>query len=278
MADSPAIDAIGVTFTYPGQSRPAVDRVSLRVEIGERLGILGPNGGGKSTLLKLVLGLLRPDSGSISILGQTARSARESGVVGYVPQRIEAQLSFPISARQAASMPVARAVPPWRPLAQEARARVDRSLELVGASSFADHPVGSLSGGQLQRIMIARAIACGPRVLLLDEPTVGIDVAGQQRFSDMLKGLHESLGLAIVIVSHDIRAIAAGCDRVACLNRTLHSHTAPQGLTPQVLAEVFSHDLRGAFGDVHVDAHAASDCHDPSHHHHEHAHPTEPPA
>jgi ABC-type Mn2+/Zn2+ transport system ATPase subunit len=107
---------------------------------------------------------------------------------------------------------------------------------------------------------------------LLDEPTVGIDVAGQQKFADLLRTLHDRLGLTIMIVSHDIRTIAAGCDRVACLSRTLHSHTAPEGLTPKVLAEVFSHDVAAIFGDVHVDAHLARECPEDSHAHHDCGH------
>ena len=111
------------------------------------------------------------------------------------------------------------------------------------------------------------ALASKPKLLLLDEPTVGIDVAGQQQFADLLRHLHDDLKLTVMVVSHDIRTVAAGCDRVACLSRTLHSHTAPEGLTPAVLAEVFRHDVAAIFGEVHVDAHAAAACHDPSHKH-----------
>lgn len=106
---------------------------------------------------------------------------------------------------------------------------------------------------------------------MLDEPTVGIDAAGQQRFSALIERLNKGLGLTIVVVSHDLRTIATSCDRVACLRRTLHYHDAQGGLTPAVLAEVFSHDIEAVFGEVHIDAHAAADCHDPTHHHH-HAH------
>jgi len=138
-------------------------------------------------------------------------------------------------------------------------------MAAVGAEGFADRPIGRLSGGQLQRVMIARALACRPRLLLLDEPTVGIDVAGQQQFAELLTRLHERMALTVMVVSHDLRTVAAGCDRVACLSRTLHSHTDPRGLTPAVLAEVFRHDVAAIFGDVHVDAHAAAGCSDPRH-------------
>ncbi len=269
--ESLAIQYEGVTFAYPraggnGGPRTAIEGITLGVRIGERLGILGPNGGGKSTLLKLTLGLLRGNSGSIRVFGVSPDEARRRRLIGYVPQKVESELAFPLSVRQVVQMAAAAAAP------AEQRRTVDESLALVGASDLADKPIGKLSGGQLQRVMIARALAAKPKLLLLDEPTVGIDLAGQQRFADLLRSLHDRLGLTIVVVSHDIRTIAAGCDRVACLARTLHSHMAPQGLTPRVLAEVFSHDVAAIFGDVHVDAHLAKECPDPAHEPHHHAH------
>jgi zinc transport system ATP-binding protein len=280
----PAVVYERVSFSYPGPAgsprRPALDNISLSVRQGERLGILGPNGGGKSTLLKLTLGLLSGYAGRISVFGLTPEEARRTRLIGYVPQRIEAELAFPLSVRQVVTMSAALGRSPWRGLPPEARAAVDRALELVGATDLAERPIGRLSGGQLQRVMIARALTNRPRLLVLDEPTVGIDIAGQQRFGDLLRQLHDSMGLTIMVVSHDIRAIAASSDRVACLARTLHSHIAPEGLTPQVLAEVFSHDVAAIFGDVHVDAHLARECPVPHAHDHDHphAHGAEPSA
>lgn len=264
---SVAVEYRNVSFTYPKAGAPALDSISLSVDAGIRLGILGPNGGGKSTLLKLTLGLLRPQRGSISIMGMPVQEARRAGIIGYVPQRNEAELAFPISVRHAVSMTVLRSLRPWQSLSREAHEAVTQAMEVVGISHLADRPVGKLSGGQLQRAMIARAIAARPSILLLDEPTVGIDVSGQQQFAEMLTALHQALKLTVIVVSHDIRTVAAGCDRIACLSRTLHSHVSPEGLTPRVLAEVFRHDVAAIFGDVHVDAHAASSCSDPSHQH-----------
>lgn len=263
-----AVTYQGVSYTYPrtvqssGPSvpRPALENISLNVRVGERLGILGPNGGGKSTLLKLTLGLLSGYSGKISIFGLEPDLARRQRLIGYVPQRIEAELAFPISVRQVVEMGAFGGISPWRGSSKSDRDSVLRSLTLVGAADLMERPIGKLSGGQVQRVMIARALAARPKLLLLDEPTVGIDVTGQQRFAALLRSLHDQLGLTIIVVSHDIRTIAAGCDRVACLSRTLHSHVAPAGLTPQVLAEVFSHDVAAIFGDVHVDAHLAQEC------------------
>lgn len=261
-----ALDYRGVTFRYPRRSAdaadlPALQDVTLSVRAGERLGILGPNGGGKSTLLKLTLGLLTGAAGEIRVFGLTPEQARRRRVIGYVPQRIEAELAFPLTARQVVALGASIALPAWKSMSPEAERHVDECLGVVGASELAERPVGRLSGGQLQRIMIARALACSARILLLDEPTVGIDPAGQQQFADLLLRLHRQLGLTIVVVSHDIRTVAAGCDRVACLSRTLHSHTAPEGLTAGVLAEVFRHDVAAIFGsDLHVHAHPAGSC------------------
>lgn len=270
MSDA-ALEFDRVSFAYPGGA-DALRAVTLRVEPGERVGILGPNGGGKSTLLKLALGLLAPTEGTIRVFDRSAADARRARLIGYLPQRNEAELGFPISARQAVELAASQGLGPFTS-SRAVRKKVDRALDLVGAREFAGAPVGRLSGGQLQRVLIARALACDPRVLALDEPTVGVDVSGQRRFAEMLTTLHEELHLTTLIVTHDIRSVALACDRVACLARTLHFHDAPEGLTPQVLAEVFSHDVAAAFGDLHVDAHAAEACDDPSHAHmHGHGH------
>lgn len=261
----------GVSFSYPGVEAPALSSISFAVHAGERLGILGPNGGGKSTLLKLTLGLLDLQAGDIRVCGRSPREARREGLVGYVPQKIDAELAFPLSVRQVVTMPLVVNLAPWKRVPTETLRRADEALSMVGASELAERPIGALSGGQLQRVMIARAIAPRPSLLLLDEPTVGIDVTGQRRFAELLQSLRERLGVTIVVVSHDIRTIAAGCDRVACLARTLHFHDAPSGLSPQVLGEVFRHDIAEVFGDVHVDAHAAASCHvDAGEHAHHH--------
>ena len=254
MTDGPAIVVRDVSFSYGARAEAVISGISLDVRRGERLGILGPNGGGKSTLLRLLLGELEPTDGEIRVLGVTPGEARAAGQIGYVPQRVTAELGFPLSVRQVVEQAVATRVPAWRGIGRAARERVQRSLELVGAADLAEKPIGRLSGGQRQRVLIARAVAAQPAVLLLDEPTVGIDVAGQQRFGSMLETLRNELGLTVVVVSHELATIAATSDRVACLRRTLHFHDAPHGLTPGVLAELFSHDVAVVSGGAHVHA------------------------
>lgn len=253
-----AIEVERVSYRYPGAEGMALEDVSLRVLRGERLGILGPNGGGKSTLMRIVLGLLTGYTGRVRVLGMEPGAARAAGVLGYVPQRMEAELGLPLSVREVVTLGAAWRVPAWRGVPAGVQARVDDVLGLVGASAFADRPIGKLSGGQMQRAMIARAIAADVKILMLDEPTVGIDASGQRTFAELLQRVHRDLGVAIVVVSHDLRAIIAGSDRVACLARRLHSHTSPAGITPQLLAELFSHDVIGASGmlsGMHIHAH-----------------------
>jgi zinc transport system ATP-binding protein len=264
-----AVQIESVSFRYPGSETPAIENIQLDVPVGSRLGILGPNGGGKSTLLKIALGLLQPTSGRVTVLGRTPADARREGLIGYVPQKVEAELGFPMSVQEIVSLGATWRLPPWRSVPRAVRSHIDDMLMLTGAAEFAERPIGTLSGGQMQRAMIARALAASPKILALDEPMVGIDAAGQEKFAALLEQIHRSLGLTILIISHDLRAIAAGSDRVACLARRLHSHVSPEGLTPQVLAELFSHDLAGiagVTGPVHVHAHPAGDCCEHEHH------------
>lgn len=278
----PTLRLRGVCFRYPGAKADALQEVTIEVRHGERLGVLGPNGGGKSTLLKLVLGLLEPRDGTVEVCGRPPAEARGAGLIGYLPQKVDAGLDWPLTVRQVVMMPSMLGLKPWQRASAETNETVERAIDLVGMQPHAGTPIGQLSGGQVQRAMIARAVAGRPELLLLDEPTVGVDVVGQRRFGELIARLHNEMGLTVVTVSHDLTTVAATSDRVACLRRTLHFHDAPAGLTPQVLAEVFSHDVEAVFGEVHIDAHTAEECSDPSHthantHSHPHDHPRDHP-
>ncbi|MEM1183619.1 MAG: metal ABC transporter ATP-binding protein [Planctomycetota bacterium] len=242
-----AISIEAVTFGYPGAGH-VLARVTIDVRRGERLGVLGPNGGGKSTLMKLIMGFIRPTSGRIDVLGMPPSEARRTGRVGYLAQKVTADLTFPLSVRQVVAMPASQHASPFRATPKKARDAAERALDLVGATSLAERPIAALSGGQLQRVMIARAVVTSPEVLLLDEPTVGIDVEGQRRFGELVDRLRTELDLTVITVTHDLRTVAMTSDRVACLRRTLHYHDAPGGLTPRVLGDVFDHDVEAVFG------------------------------
>lgn len=233
-----------VCYSYVPGVR-VLDDITMHIPVGTRLGIVGPNGGGKSTLLKLILGLLKPTEGDISVFGRTPAEACLASLVGYVPQRHDVEIRFPLSVSQVVRQGIVGRTGMFRRASSDDRDAAAQALEQVGIADLAGKPVGDLSGGQQQRVFLARALAGRPRLLVLDEPMVGIDEVGQAKFAQLMDSIHRSYRLTVLIVSHDLRAIVAGCDQVACLNRRLHFHAAPSGLTREVLAEVFNHNLAG---------------------------------
>ena len=254
-ADAVCLDH--VSFRYGGGARPgdaageqwALRDVTLHVERGCNLGIIGPNGAGKTTLLKIILGELAGYTGSVRVAGMDPMTARRRGdVIGYVPQRHAVEWRFPVTARQVARMGLVGKTGPLRRLSRADKQRVDSLLDRVGLAEVADRPVGELSSGQQQRLFIARALAPQPELLILDEPLVGVDEAGQHQFARLIHELHETLKLTVILVSHDLQAVAAGCNRVACLKQTVHYHDSPEGLTAEVLKEVFEHEIAGIGG------------------------------
>jgi zinc transport system ATP-binding protein len=247
----PVIEITDVDFAYANQ--PVLCGVSLAVEAGTTVGVIGPNGGGKTTLLKLLLGLLRPDRGAVRVAGLPPRAAvRRGDVVGYLPQQQPQATALPLSVRQLVRSGLAGKTGLLRPHAAADLEFADDLLRRVGLDRFAGKPVRDCSGGQLQRAMIARALAPRPKVLLLDEPTTGVDARGQREFVDLIAQLKADLGLTIVFVSHDLRAVTAISDRVACLNLHLHYHDTPRDLPPKLAYDLFACDLAAmGIGDAH---------------------------
>lgn len=198
--------------------------VNLQIQQGTFLGLIGPNGGGKTTLLQVVLGLVRPDKGQVRVFGRPPWHHRNKGLIGYVPQRAFADLSFPVSVFDVVMMGRYSKIGLWHKATAEDRRRVLEKLEAVDMVHLRDRPIGHLSGGEQQRVFIARALACDPRMLLLDEPTSGVDSKAQGAFYQLLGKLKEDLSLTIVLVSHDIGVIPYHTDEIACLNQKLHHH------------------------------------------------------
>jgi zinc transport system ATP-binding protein len=256
----PLVHIQHLDFAYHDQL--VLKHIDLDIERSAMLGLIGPNGGGKTTLIKLLLGLLEPTRGGITIDGLSPRQAvRRGDIVGYLPQNPRVPENFPITVRQLARLGLAGKTGILRSTARQDLAFVDELLARVGMAELADEPVGKLSGGQLQRVLFARALAPRPRLLLLDEPTTGIDRSGQQRFIEFLQNLKTDLGLTVVFVSHDLRAVSAICDRVACLNVTLHYHDIPQRIPADLAYSMFSCDLAamGLGGERH------DECAEPGH-------------
>lgn len=212
----PPILLRGVSYSY-GRS-PVLESVDLRLDDGDFLGIIGPNAGGKTTLLKIVLGLLSPDTGSVEVFGRPP--AENRGVVGYVPQYARFDASFPIDVLDTVRM--GRLGIGRRERSRDAAEAALAALERVEMSGMAGEQIGQLSGGQLQRVLIARALASEPRILLLDEPTASVDTRIGRSVYELLGQLSEQM--TIVLVSHDIGVISRYVKTIACLNVRLHYH------------------------------------------------------
>ena len=239
---SDLVQISGLDFAYGDQT--VLKGVDLRIEEGTSLGLIGPNGGGKTTLIRLLLGLLRPTAGTIRIAGLPPPAAiRRGDVVGYLPQNPQPAPNFPLSALQVVRLGLAGKTGMLRRYDPADLAFAESLLDRVGAAEIADKPVASLSGGQLQRVYIARALAPRPKLLLLDEPTTGIDRPGQQRFIEFVQGLKAEMGLTVVFVSHDLRAVSSISDRIACLNLTLHYHDVPDRMPADLVYRMFACDL-----------------------------------
>lgn len=214
-----ALSAKGVSFAY--EQVRVLENLTLEVGRGEFLGLVGPNGGGKSTFLKLILGLLDPLTGRLLVLGQAPRQARER--IGYVPQYPSFPRDFPITVADVVLMGRLGT----RPLLihrhdAEDRAAAQAALREVEAADLARRPIGTLSGGQLQRVLLARALVSEPEILILDEPTANIDQRLEGEIFELLAQLNARM--TILVVSHDIAFISGYVSRVACLNRTLVCH------------------------------------------------------
>ena len=214
----PIIEIQNCSFAY--NSQEVLKDVCLTVKQGEFLALIGPNGGGKTTLLKLILGLLDADKGTIRVFGHPPRKA--SHRIGYVPQDVHINKHFPVTAMDVVLMGRLTSGKGRTRHSKEDRVAAQNALETVGMGDFIHRRIGRLSGGQRQRVFIARALATDPDVLLLDEPTASIDPQGQSDFYTLLKDLNESV--TVVLVSHDLMILTSYVRSVACVNQQVHYH------------------------------------------------------
>jgi zinc transport system ATP-binding protein len=241
----PVVELQEVTFSYG--AAPVLERIELQVTEGEFLGIIGPNAGGKSTLLKLILGLLEPQSGSIRVLESQPQEARN--LLGYVPQYPSFPRDFPITVEQAVLLGrigtrlqrswLGALSPGGYTKADHLAAR--QALLEVEADDLAHRQIGSLSGGQLQRVLLARALVGEPNILILDEPTANIDQRLESDIFDLLKRLNARM--TILVVSHDLAFVSSYVTRVACVNRTLICHHT-DAIDGQMIQDLYGENVR----------------------------------
>jgi manganese/iron transport system ATP-binding protein len=237
-AGVPAVRFDGVCVDLGG--RRVLEDVTFEVGEGEFVGLVGPNGAGKTTLLRAMLGLVPLTRGRIELFGLPSADAPRAGI-GYVPQRQAPSASFPASVADVVALGRLHALGRLRRARAADRAAVREALERVGVAELAARPVGRLSGGQQRRVMLAQALAAGARLLVLDEPTIGLDLPAEQEFYALLRRLQGELGLTLVVVSHDLVALAGACSRLVCINRRIHVHGHPE-------AVIHSHAIQQAYG------------------------------
>jgi len=199
----------------------ALRDVSLNLRDNKFIGLMGPNGGGKTTLIKAIAGLIKPDRGTITVSGPVAQT------IGYVPQEENVDPAFPVTARDVVEMGLAASLGLFSRLSARQQAQVDHALSLMGMTRLAGRNIGELSGGQKQRVFIARAIVCEPRLLLLDEPTTGVDTAARDEFSRVLQSLMEKMRLTILLASHDLEVVPSQVDEIICINQKVFVHAEP---------------------------------------------------
>jgi zinc transport system ATP-binding protein len=217
---SPALECNNVSFSF-GRPEAAVEKVSFAIDEGDFLGIIGPNGGGKTTLLRLILGVLRPDSGTVCLLGGDPVKTRIRA--GYVPQETSSNKEFPISVRDAVRMGLSAKRGPGRPLTKGDRAQADEFIESFGLTPFRGRRIGELSGGQRQKVLLARALVARPKILFLDEPTASIDATGTDEIYRHLDRLNKA-GTTVVLVTHNVGVVSKYIKSIACINRELYFH------------------------------------------------------
>lgn len=238
MSETPVIMMHELSFAYDGGDDVLRD-VSLAIAPGDFASIIGPNGGGKTTLLRLMLGLLRPAGGEVRVFGCAPVEARRR--VGYMPQHARLDPQFPVSVLDVVLMGrLGRAVR-IGPYGRANRAAATAALDRVGLEDQAARPFGDLSGGQRQRTLIARALACEPDLLLLDEPTLNLDVAAQNDLYELLNELNDTM--TIVIVSHDMAFVSRFVRTVVCVNRTVDTHAAGD-IAGETISEMYGRDMK----------------------------------
>ncbi len=252
----PDVELSGVSFAYDGT--PVLENVELTIRPREAVCIVGPNGGGKTTLVKLILGLLKPDCGQIRVFGQPPRQTRLR--IGYVPQYAQHDLQFPATVMDVVLMGRLgqQGIASFFGFFSKADREAARSaLERVGMEEFENRPFAALSGGQRQRVLIARALCCRPDLLVLDEPTANVDSLAESQLFEVLQELHRRM--TVLLVSHDLGFVSHLVETVVCVNRTVAVHPTSE-LDGDAIRDVYGGEVRMIRHDDILSHH--DDCHD----------------
>lgn len=245
-----AVSLQNVTVQFDGNV--ILDSINLTVKPESIISIVGPNGGGKTTLLNTILGLIRPLLGTVQVFGRSPSVTGSKGFFGYLPQGNHSDLNFPVNVFDVVAMSRYSQKSYFQKLNKNDTAIIKKSLNTIEMTEFSHTSFGQLSGGQQQRVLIARALAMEPRILILDEPSTGLDTVAQDQFYCMLERIRDEQGMTIIMVSHDIGAVSSIVDQIACLNRKIHFHGNPRkGIPDSALEAVFGKNIQFVYHDHH---------------------------
>lgn len=243
--NEPIITMNNIRFSY--EDKLILDDINFEILKGKFMGLIGPNGGGKTTLIKLMLGLLKPDQGDIKLFDKPIGKFNERNKIGFVSQKANSfNLGFPATVFEVVSTGLTAKIGYFKFLNKEHKAKVLHAIGLVDMLDYAYENIGNLSGGQQQRIFIARALVNDPELLILDEPTVGIDQENVKRFYDLLFKLNQEQEITMLLVTHDTGIMTEYATDIVCLNKTLHFHGNPEeytSLSEQDLSSFYNHPV-----------------------------------
>ena len=221
------IEITDINFGTDGIS--ILEDITLVIEQGDFLGIIGPNGSGKTTLLKIMLGLTKPKSGTVKLFGENIDHFKDWHRIGYVAQHaINFDMNFPLNVFEVVSMGRFSRKGLLRNLDKKDLQIIEDVLEIVGMKGYKNKRIGALSGGEKQRAFIARALASEPELLILDEPTAGVDIRVQKEFYDFLGKLNKERNITLVLVTHDIGTVTSRVGKIACMNKRLYPECHPE--------------------------------------------------
>lgn len=224
-----ALEINNVSFEY-SKGISVLDNISFSIPEKATTILIGPNGSGKTTLLKIMIGLLEPTSGTVRVYGKKPRDIRKG--IGYVPQKLYFDTAFPITVME------------FLKLSKKSEKEILKVLESVGTRDFTSSRIGELSGGQLQRVLIARSLLGKPKILFLDEPVSGIDIGGEKNFYQLIKTIQEDHDMTVVMVSHEVNVVSQIASQVVCINKEMLCSGSPDTtLLPELIEQLYGKNV-----------------------------------
>jgi len=234
-------------ISYAYEQKKVLDGINFELEKGTFMGLVGPNGGGKTTLIKLILGSLKPDEGEIYLFNEPIEKFKQQSKIGFIPQKSNSfNKGFPATVYEVVSTGLTAKVGYFKFFNKKHKNKILEAIEQVGLEDYAYQNIGNLSGGQQQRVFIARSLVNDPELLILDEPTVGIDAEHMKRFYQLLHRLNTDNHLTLLLVTHDTGTMTEYATDIVCLNKQLHFHGTPSAfntLSEQDLSKIYGHSV-----------------------------------